>query len=218
MADILQAYKAYYRVRAERYANNPSYANSYQAEQQLAGTLESCTELAQFKDKMGNLNEECAIGLVKDEHLIEKEFYQRHEEKVRMKAAERILEGLSGCSNTTDLTTLVLDVSNKNSVEISMDEYQREFQGDWDQLDAIDIYSNAVVPAEYQQEMKDVAKDIAARIIKSVQGTEAEAQKFDPSFRFIPELNLEHRHRRLIPYTDEHLKEQLAIYKNLINR
>ena len=32
MSDLLQEYKEYYAVRAKRYANNPNYKNSYEAE------------------------------------------------------------------------------------------------------------------------------------------------------------------------------------------
>ena len=55
MADnIFEEYKAYYRTRAERFANNPNYKNSYEAEKNLADAFLSCTEMEEFRTKIGN--------------------------------------------------------------------------------------------------------------------------------------------------------------------
>ena len=217
-ADYLQPYKDYYRVRAERFANNPNYKFSYEAESNLSSAMQSCNELIEFKDKLGNLNELCAIALIKDEHIMEQKFYEKHKETVRILAANRILEKVDNCSNTSELVTLVMEEINKNSLEISMDEYQREFQGDWFLLDDIEVYENAVVPSGYASDFQASADEIKAGIIKRNEETEFEARKFQPDYRMKPELNLDHRHRRLIPYSDAHLEEQMANYKSLVNR
>ena len=215
--NYLHAYKDYYRVRAERFANNPNYIFSYEAESNLSNAMQSCNELIEFKDKMGNLNELCAIALIKDEHIMEQAFYEKHQETVRVLAAKRILEKVETCTDTTELTTLVLEEMNKNSLEIVMDEFQREFQGDWFLMDNIEVYENAVVPSGYKADFQSSADEIKAGIIKGNNETELEARKFQPDFIMKPALNLEHRHRRLIPYSDEHLEEQLANYKSLVN-
>jgi len=216
--NYLQAYKDYYRVRAERFANNPNYKYSYEAESKLSDAMQSCNELIEFKEKIGNLNEQCASALVKDEHLLERDFYRKHQEHVRVLASLRILEQIDQCSNVTEVITLVMEEMNKNSLEISMDEAHREFQGDWFLMDQIEIYENAVVPDKYKAEFKATADEIKSDIIRSNKDAEEEARKFQPNFVMKPELNLEHRHRRLIPYSDEHLQEQLARYKSIINR
>jgi hypothetical protein len=216
--DYLQPYKDYYRVRAERFANNSNYAFSYAAESNLSDAMQSCNELIEFKDKIGNLNELCAMALIKDEHIMEQEFYEKHKETVRVLAAKRILNNVDDCSDTTELITLVMEEMNKNSLEISMDEYQREFQGDWFLMDNIEVYENAVVPSNYKSDFQSSADEIKASIIKGNEETEIEARKFQPDYVMQPEMNLEHRHRRLIPYSDEHLEEQMAKYKSLINR
>lgn len=218
MDDLLQEYKHYYQVRAGRFANNPNYTHTYQAESALSNAMQSCNELIEFKDKMGDLNEKCALALVKDEHLMEKQFFDKHQETVRAKAAERILAKVDQCANVTELMTMVTEESNKNSLEISMDEWQREFQGDWKQLDDIEIFENAEVPAQYKSRMMETAREIRQRLQESVRSSEEEAQKFDPSFRFRPEMNLEHRHIRLMPYKEADIREQLSNYKTLINR
>ena len=106
--DYLQKYKDYYRVRAERFADNPNYNFSYEAETKLSDAMQSCNELIEFKDKIGNLNEVCANALIKDEHVMEKVFYEKHKENVRVLAANRILEKLDSCSDTNELVTLVM--------------------------------------------------------------------------------------------------------------
>jgi hypothetical protein len=216
--NYLQAYKDYYRVRAERYANNPHYTHSFEAESKLSEAMQSCNELIEFKDKIGNLNELCAIAIVKDEHFMEKAFFEKHQEDVRVLAARRILNQIDQCSNSTELITLVTEEMNKNSLEISMDETHRQFQEDWFLMDEIEVYENAVVPDHYKSEFQTAANDIKSGIIKNNEETEREAHKFKPDFIMKPELNLEHRHRRLIPYSEEHLQEQLTKYKSLINR
>ena len=218
MDDILQEYKDYYRVRADRYKENPNYKNSFVAESNLSDVMQSCNELIEFKDKMGDLNEKCANAYIKDTHLMEKAFYEKHKEVVRILAATRILEKIDDCKNATECGMLVVDEMNKNSLEISMDEWHREFQSDWKQMDQIEIYENAVVPSNYKSAMEKTASDIKARLIENLQSVEKEAQKFQPDFKLVPEKNKEHRHRRLIPYSDEHLDEQLAKYKSLLNR
>ncbi|MDG1332460.1 MAG: hypothetical protein P8P74_09025 [Crocinitomicaceae bacterium] len=216
--NYLQAYKDYYRVRAERFADNPNYQHSYKAESNLSAAMQSCNELIEFQDKIGNLNELCANALVKDEHLMEKAFYEKHQEHIRVLAAQRILDKIDQCSNVTEVITLVMEEVNKNSLEISMDEAHREFQGDWFLMDRAEVYENAVVPDKYKAELKSSASEIKAGIIKSNAEAEEEARKFQPDFVMKPELNLEHRHRRLLPYSDAHIQEQLAKYKSLVNR
>lgn len=216
--NYLQAYKDYYRVRAERFANNPNYTFSYEAESNLSAAMQSCNELIEFKDKIGNLNELCATALIKDEHIMEQAFYEKHQETIRVLAAKRILGKVDDCNDTTELTTLVIEEMNKNSLEISMDEFHRKFQGDWFLMDNIEVYENAVVPSSYKTDFQSTADEIKAEIIKGSAETEIEAQKFQPNFTMKPELNLEYRHRRLIPYSDEHLKDQMANYKSLINK
>jgi len=114
---FLEEYKAYYNVRAERYANNPNYKHSYEAERNLSEAMQSCNELKEFKDKIGNLNEKCANALIKDKHLMRKAFYDDLKETVRVKAVDRILEKEPGCQTALDLATMVSEEENKGSIE-----------------------------------------------------------------------------------------------------
>jgi len=118
--DLLQEYKAYYAIRAAKFEDNPNYKNSFEAEKNLSDAMQSCNTLEEFKDKIGNKNELCAVALVKDEALIEKTFFEKHKEEVRKLGPERILNKAGSFNNVMDLISMVNEEMNKNSIEISM--------------------------------------------------------------------------------------------------
>ena len=216
--NILQEYKEYYAVRAEKYADNPNYRNSYEAEKNLSNAMQSCSTLEEFKDKIGNLNELCATALVKDVSLMEQAHFKKHQETVRVKASEQILEKIDACKDVLEVSSMVVEVENANSIKISMDESHREFQSDWDQIDDITIYENAVVPDKYKQKMMETAQETKKSIITGIERLEKNNHEWQADWKIIPNINTEHRHRRLIPYSDKHIQEQLAKYKSITNR
>lgn len=215
---LLEEYKAYYATRAERYADNPNYKNSYEAEKNLSGAMQSCAVLEEFKDKIGNLNEKCAVALIKDEYLMEKAHFEKHQEIVRGKVCDEVLSKVENCATAMDVATLVTEETNKNSIQISMDEAHREFQYDWKQVDDITIYENAVVPDQYKDHMRKAVQDFKGSILKGIEFAEKNNHEWEAGWRVIPEKNLEFRHRRLIPYKDEHIQEQIEKYKSITNR
>ena len=217
MGDLLEEYKAYYKTRALRFASNANYQNSFTAEQALSNAMDSCAQLEEFKDKIGDLNERCVVALVKDEHLMEKEFFEEHEETIRALAAQRITSKVDSCANSTEVISLVQQEMGENSKEITADEWQREFQYEWSRLDNIEVYENAVVPDQYKSDMQRSADDMKQRLKQSTIDSMNEARKFKPDFQFTPDVNMETRHRRLLPYSDAHIIEQIQKYKSLNN-
>ena len=218
MADFLQEYKDYYSVRAEKYAENPNYQNTYNAEKALSDAMQSCAVLEEFRDKIGNLNELCGVALIKDEYLMENTHFTKHKETVRVKASEQVLQKTDSITEIMELMSAVTEIENANSIKISMDESHREFQSDWDQLDEITIYENAVVPDNYKQQMMQTAQKIKSSIISGINDLEKNHNEWQAGWRINPDLNMEYRHRNLLPYSDEHIIEQLAKYKSIINR
>ena len=218
MADFLQEYKDYYSVRAEKYAENPNYQNTYNAEKALSDAMQSCAVLEEFRDKIGNLNELCGVALIKDEYLMENAHFTKHKETVRVKASEQVLQKTDSITEIMELMSAVTEIENANSIKISMDESHREFQSDWDQLDEITIYENAVVPDNYKQQMMQTAQKIKSSIISGINDLEKNHNEWQAGWRINPDLNMEYRHRNLLPYSDEHIIEQLAKYKSIINR
>src|SRR5688572_8393116 len=122
MANYLQDYKDYYRVRADRYAHDADYNETYAAEKKLFDAIDSCAELAEFKGKLGNLNELCAVALTRDEYKIRKNHYNDIKEIIRAKGPERIIEKAAGINEVNSLITMVGEEENKNMIEISMDD------------------------------------------------------------------------------------------------
>lgn len=216
--NFLQEYKDYYAVRAKKYEGNPKYQNSYRAEKNMSDAMQSCSTLEEFKDKIGNMNELCAVALVKDDSLMEKTHFSKHQEIVRIKASERILEKVDEFTEVMELISTVTEITNKNSIEISMDESHRELSSDWYLLDKTTIFENAEVPNKYKDYMQKVVQSTKNSIIEGIEFLEKNNHEWQADWKIIPELNMEFRHKRLIPYNDEHIQEQINKYKSIINR
>lgn len=215
--DLLSEYKAYYAVRAEKYAGNPNYAFSYEAEKKLSQAMQICNKLEEFKDTIGDLNERCANALIKDDAIMEREHFKKHKEDIRIKASIEILEKADEQKVVMDLITMVNKVMNKNMLEITEDEAQRQLFYDWDAINMEEIMSHAEVPDKYKQGMQDSAKWYRDYVKDNAQRLVQEIRKFAPDWTLKPDIILAHRHRRLSPFSDEHILEQLAKYKSMIN-
>jgi len=215
--NLLEDYKAYYSVRAEKYAGNPNFPNYYAAEKRLSDAMQSCHELIEFKDKIGDLNERCATALTKDQYIMEQKHFEKHQEVVRVLLAKRIIEKVDSINNVTELITMVNDESNKNMLEVTLDEANWFFAYEWEFLDMAEVYANAVVPDKYKQGMQEVAAIVKKNIAESAKSTEAHMDAFQKGWRLTPDVILEFRHRRLFPLSDEHIKEHLEKFKIIIN-
>ena len=217
MSDLLQEYKDYYRVRKEQYENNPNYKNTFETENAMFEAMNSCNELIEFKNKLGNLNEQNAVNLTKDQYIMRKKHYDELNEPVRVLASNRILEKSENIHSAQEIITVVGEEENKNSIEISMDESVRMFYTDsWTYLDNIDIYSNAKVPSKYQADM-DKSRDKAIQNLKEEKEyIENNNQKWDPNWKYDPDQIQSFHHKRLVPYPDESLNEKLNEYKKYI--
>jgi hypothetical protein len=216
--NIFEEYKDYYRTRAERYADNPNYRNSYEAEKNLRDAFLSCNQMEEFRTKIGNLNHTCASALTKDKYLMEQAFFNDLKETIRVNASNRILAKVDQYENVMDLITMVNDELNKNNIEISMDEANRQFNSDWGWVDNVEIYENAVVPDEYKQDMIKTANSYKKIITDGVASLEDQNSHWQAGWKLTPDIVLEYRHRRLLPYKDEHVAEQLKKYKSITNR
>lgn len=217
MSDILQEYKDYYNVRAKRYEGDPDYPKSYEAEKALADAMNSCSELSEFKDKLGNLNELSAVARILDTSLMEQKHFNELKEYVRELGPKRILEKCQGQQGVTEAITTVQEESNKNSVEISMDEIQREF-GDWFIFESYEVSSRAIVPSAYQQEHKNDAEAAKKELLKRYEALEADMQPWEDGWRMNPDINYEDRHFRLLPYPKESIDNRRAQAKDWTGR
>ncbi|MEZ4937706.1 MAG: hypothetical protein R2799_08940 [Crocinitomicaceae bacterium] len=217
MSDLLSQYKEYYRIRKERYEGNPNYPNTYRTENAMFEAMNSCSELGEFKEKLGDLNEQNAVNLTIDEYTMRKKYFDELGEPIRVLAANRILEKSKTLSTAQEVITVVQEEENKNSIEISMDESVRYFiQNEWKYLDDIEIYHNAEVPASYKSSMSRKIETAKKRIVESKVDLEKNNRDWDPQWSYHPEENMKPHHFRLVPYSKEHLEEKLSQYKNQI--
>lgn len=214
---LLQEYKAYYAARANRYADNPDYVNTYRAEMKLSDAMQSCAVLDEFKTKIGNLNDLCAVSLMKDEMILEKKFFEKHQESIRVKASEKILENIDALSEVMALISMVNEVMNKNMIEISIDEAHRQLMYDWDLIDEAHIYANAVVPDNYKNKMQQLSGDLKKSVKENLAKLTENMHAWQADWKIKPELNLEYRHRRLIPFNGDIIKDQIEKYRNILN-
>ncbi|MGI6291916.1 MAG: hypothetical protein ACOXZH_05800 [Bacteroidales bacterium] len=217
MSDLLQEYKEYYAVRAKRYANNPNYKNSYEAEKKLSEAIQSCNTLEEFKDKLGNLNHLCGIALIKDRYIMENKMLSEFEEVVRVKASERVLEKIDEYQDIDEAMVFVNETETSNMIDVQLDESNQIFIDCWKQLDEIDIYSNAEVPSEYKSYFMKIVDLVKEIIISSYKDEKELLKNLTEKWEHNPDIIMEHRHKRHLPYKDEHIKEKIAQYKSIIN-
>lgn len=215
--NLLEEYKAYYATRAEKYAGNPQFPNYYQAEKRLSDAMQSCSTLEEFKDKIGNLNELCATALTKDQYILEQKHFEKHKEVIRALLAERILEKVGSISNVNDLITMVNEESNKNMIEISLDEANRYFINEWEYIDTAEVYSNAIVPDKYKADMQQWASEVRKSIAEGAKNTETQMNAYQKGWKMNPQIVKEYRHRRLMPFTDEQINEQIERFIKITN-
>ena len=220
MADQrLEEYRAYYDARAERYANNPLMKHSYEAEKKLRDLFYRYDNLDEIGQNLGRLNIDCAFATWRDQYEMESKYYESVQEPVRKKGADQILAELDRQSELLDMMNKVNDLTNKNSVEITADEASgKALMENWKQLDKIDIYTKAVVPAKYKPDMQKVVDDEKESIIKSRESVEKTIGDWVEGWRMKPEITLEYRYRHIMPYSDQEIDEHLKKFKNIINR
>jgi len=66
--------------------------------------------------------------------------------------------------------------------------------------------------------MQKNVEDFKSSVIRNVESIEKNNEAWESRWKLKPELILEYRHKRLFPYKDEHITEQLAKYRSIINR
>lgn len=216
MVDYLNDYIEYYRVRMDRYYNDPDYANSYQSEKAIFEAIAGCKELGDFKDRLGNLNELNAVALSKDEYKIRLDHYLSIQENIRALGPKRILEKADQFNEVFNLMTMIGEEENRNMIEVSMDDISI-FRDAWPMMDQIEIYEQANVPSEYKAERLKYANEIKEGLRERYHETTLERRKWQPDWKFNFELIWEVRHRRTIPYDDGQVKEKIGQLKNILN-
>lgn len=218
MDKLLEDYKSYYASRAKRYAGNPIFKRSADAEKKLSDAMQSCNVLEEFKDKMGNLNDICSTAMLLDQSEYRGRIFNELKETVRAKGNTDAAEKCASITNTMELVRTSSVIFLENAKEIGSDTGTVTFfKGSLFILERIDVYENAKVPDNYKNDMQRMAKEEAADLKKSLLSSLENYRKTHPAFNFDWDGLWEHRHRKLIAIPDEMLTKRINQIKNILN-
>lgn len=227
MADKnLEEYRAYYDARAERYANNPKKKHSYEAECKIRDLFYKYDSLEEIKEHFGSLNIECAFAKWRDQYEMESEYYESVQDPVRKKCADQILAELenypkTGLSNSSiiDMSTIIGKITDQNNIDVFYDESGgKALLEEWINIDEIDVDMNAVMPQRYKREFQNRADILKKEMIERAGYKESNFQTWTQGKHLDAELVWEPRYRRLMPFSDADIKENMAKYREFIKR
>lgn len=213
-----QEYLEYYRVRMEKYRDNPAYTNSFQSEKAICDALETSADLNGFKEKMeaGQLALKNAQALTRDKETARKKMYDELLEKIRVQAPERILEIVDQTTSDMDLISKVNHIETENNIEITIDMFTSLFYSDFIQLENLEVWENADIPAEWKKEYAEWARERVEEDRKLWNENYLfRAREWKPGWEFNFDLIWEDRHRRVIPVPDTMITKRIEQFKKL---
>ncbi|NOQ72293.1 MAG: hypothetical protein GQ574_09850 [Crocinitomix sp.] len=217
MDTLLADYKLYYKARMDRYDGDPQFAYSYQSEKALLEAMDSCQELIEFKDKIGDLNIKNAIGLVKDQETARLSHYTALQENVRALAPTWILEKIDTAADANDVVTISMEMDQKASIAITVDGFMDVVWSDLiPSLESLEVMEKAEIPSQYEQNRQSQVQDIKTQIKSTIADLRNQARDWDAAWQLNLELVWEFRHRKKIPLTDEVLQKRINELKNYL--
>ncbi len=209
MKDYLKLYQEYYNLRLKRYEGNEEYTNSYHSEKAIYEAIVSCSNLEEFKEKLGNLNEENAVALMKDQYTIRHRHYEEINQPLKAASCKRILERAAQAANSTELMSIVYEEEHRLMLELTADSIH-PFD-DFTHLENMEVWGQADVPEKYKGQYQQFVQEEENRIRERYRMQQETLQKFVPGWKFSFEKVMEDRHRRLLPFPDD------VIHKNISN-
>ena len=216
MDQLLADYKAYYKARMDRYEGNPMYQFSYQSEKALSDAMNSCNELIEFKDKIGDLNIKNAIAMVKDKATARLKHYEELQETVRALEPKYQLERIDAAKTDMDVVEIASKASHEAMILISIDLMVDHFYGDIiPSLETLEMLRTIEGAEKYQSDIDYSISEEIKSIKEGVVDLEENAQSWQEGWKFSPDLIWEFRHRRKVPLPDSVVEKRLNEYKNL---
>ncbi|MFT5822047.1 MAG: hypothetical protein ACI8ZM_003303 [Crocinitomix sp.] len=217
MDTLLEDYKLYYRARMDRYENDPLFAHSFESEKALSNAMDSCQELIDFKDKIGDLNIKNAIALVKDQETARLSHYTDLQENIRALAPTWILEKIDDAADANEVVTISMEMDQKASIAIAVDGFMDTVWSDLiPMLENLEVMEKAIMPSQYEQDRQKQVESIKTQIKSSVADLRNQARDWDTEWQLNLELVWEFRHRKKIPLADEMLQKRINELKNYV--
>lgn len=214
MQDYLKHYQEYYRLRMLRYEGNQDYINSYNSEKAIYEAILSCTTLEEFKTKLGNLNEKNAIALVIDQYTIRLRHYEAMQETIKADSCKKILEKIKTVNNVSGLMALVQE-EEKNLMQNMTADAIQPFD-DFLYLENLQIWNEADVPEKYKASYKRYADAEKVAMKERYQQQAKAIRDFVPDWTFSFNRVHESRHRRLLPYPDEVIQQNILLTEQIL--
>jgi hypothetical protein len=216
MDQLLQDYKAYYKARMDKWEGNPLYPNSFLTEKALFEAMDSCNELIEFKDKIGDLNIKNAIALVKDKETARLQHYLELKEDVRALGPKKTLERIDQATTDMEVAELASKAEHEAMILIAVDQMADHFYSDIiPRLETLDVLRNIEGAEKYQSDIAYSIQEEIRKLKEGVKDLEENAQSWQEGWKFNPDLIWEHRHRKRIPLPDEVIQKRLTEYKAL---
>lgn len=216
MDQLLIDYKAYYKARMDRLEGNPLYPFSFQTEKALSDAMDSCNDLIEFKDKVGDLNIKNGIAMVKDKETARLKHYEELQETVRSIGPKLNLERIDQAKTDVDIVEIATKADHEAMILIAVDLMIDHFYSDIiPRLETLDMLKNIEGAEKYRADIEYSIKHEQEKVREGVNDLVSNAQSWQQGWSFKPDLIWEFRHRCKIPLPDAVLEKRLYEYKNL---
>ncbi len=214
MSQILEDYKKYYKVRMDRYADNPMFPHSYESEKALYEAMANANDGMDFKKALeeGNLAVKNSIALMKDKETARLAHWNELKEPIRARAPQRILATIDQAETAMDVPNMVSDIETQVSVEIGIDGFVDNFYGldlNFKVLEDMEVSLTAEVPRRWRSDQRESYERDRQRMYEGFMRDREDASKWQPNWRMDFNLLWEDRHRRKIPVPDEQLQKRI---------
>lgn len=217
MDQLLADYKAYYKTRMDRYENDPLFPHSFASEKALYQAMESCSELIEFKEKIGDLNIKNAIALVKDQETARLNHFTDLKETKRALGPQRILEKIDSAKDENEVVTIATEMEQKASIAITIDGFMDAIWSDFiPLLENLDVMQRAEIPQKYEGDRQRDVNEIKGKIAEKWTDLQQSARQWEPNWTLNFDVIWEHRHRKKIPLNDDVLTQRIQELKNYI--
>jgi len=216
-------YVAYYRARMQRYQGDPLYPRSAAAERDLYEAIHGCATLDDFRTVIETDHPEvkCAIARVLDQEQARAEHFRAIAETVRARGPAQIVEAAASVGDVAELNRVVGEISNRNSIEISVDGFVDEFHHDFKILEDLEVDQAILdeVPSEWRSELAEhIAYELERGRQHYQEHTLPEARNWAPGWELDHALVWEERHRRRIPEPDAVVSKRIEQHLRYLGR
>jgi hypothetical protein len=214
VADRLEEYLDYYRVRAAKYVGSPIYQQTAANERALLEAFERAPTIEEAAPDVVACSQRAAAALVIDQERARAAFYDEIDEPFRARASREVLAAVEGLSDPVEVVNVAASVRAAAQNAEVVDELVRSFESDLDALELLEVYTSPDIPQRWQADYAQAAADTVAGLARVWREERLPAaRQWDPAWTLRYETLWETRHRRRIPFSDEMLGRRIAEHR-----